>query len=42
VAAGSILRQFPLPGHPLSRGDAVSVVVATADNLPEMPETGPT
>jgi beta-lactam-binding protein with PASTA domain len=35
VAAGIILRQFPLPGHPLSRGDAVSVVVATADNLPE-------
>lgn len=35
VAAGSILRQFPLPGHPLSRGDAISLVVATADNLPE-------
>jgi eukaryotic-like serine/threonine-protein kinase len=35
VAAGSILRQFPLPGHPLSRSDAISLVVATADNLPE-------
>jgi serine/threonine-protein kinase len=35
VTAGSILRQFPLPGHPLTRGDAVSLVVATADNLPE-------
>jgi serine/threonine-protein kinase len=35
VAAGSILRQFPLPGHPLTRGDAVSLVVATVDNLPD-------
>ncbi|HEX4963989.1 MAG TPA: PASTA domain-containing protein [Thermoanaerobaculia bacterium] len=31
VAAGVILRQFPLPGHPLTRDDAVSLVVATAD-----------
>jgi serine/threonine-protein kinase len=38
VAAGSILRQFPLPGHPLTHGDAVSLVVATADNLPTTPE----
>jgi eukaryotic-like serine/threonine-protein kinase len=38
VAAGSILRQFPLPGHPLTREDAVSLVVATADNLPEPPQ----
>jgi beta-lactam-binding protein with PASTA domain len=37
VAAGSILRQFPLPGHPLTHEDAVSLVVATADNLPEPP-----
>lgn len=35
VAAGVILRQFPLPGHPVTRDDAVSVVVATADNLPD-------
>lgn len=28
---GTILRQFPLPGHPLSRRDAISLVVATAD-----------
>jgi serine/threonine-protein kinase len=34
VAAGVILRQFPLPGHPVSRDDAVSLVVATADLLP--------
>lgn len=34
VNAGVILRQFPLPGHPLSREDAVSLVVATADGLP--------
>ena len=31
VAAGVILRQFPLPGHPLTREDSVSLVVATAD-----------
>ncbi len=37
VAAGVILRQFPLPGHPLTRDDAVSLVVATAD-MPEAPE----
>jgi beta-lactam-binding protein with PASTA domain len=34
VAAGVILRQFPLPGHPLSREDAVSVAVATAEGAP--------
>ena len=34
VAAGVILRQFPLPGHPLTRDDSVSLVVATAD-MPE-------
>lgn len=31
VAAGVILRQFPLPGHPLTADDPVSLVVATAD-----------
>ncbi|HBL27820.1 MAG TPA: hypothetical protein DD490_13360 [Acidobacteria bacterium] len=35
VAAGVILRQFPLPGHPVTRDDAISLVVATADNLPD-------
>jgi len=35
VAAGIILRQFPLPGHPVTRDDALSLVVATADNLPD-------
>lgn len=34
VAAGIILRQFPLPGHPLTRDDSVSLVVATADGIP--------
>jgi len=34
VAAGVILRQFPLPGHPLTREDPVSLVVATTDVLP--------
>jgi beta-lactam-binding protein with PASTA domain len=34
VAAGVILRQFPLPGHPVSREDSVSLVVATADGAP--------
>lgn len=33
VAAGVILRQFPLPGHPLTRNDPVSLVVATAEGL---------
>jgi beta-lactam-binding protein with PASTA domain len=31
VASGVILRQFPLPGHPLTANDPVSLVVATAD-----------
>lgn len=34
VAAGVILRQFPLPGHPVTRQDAISLVVATAESLP--------
>ena len=33
VAAGIILRQFPLPGHPLTRDDAVSLVVSTAEGV---------
>ncbi|HXO21935.1 MAG TPA: PASTA domain-containing protein [Thermoanaerobaculia bacterium] len=33
VAAGTILRQFPLPGHPLAREDSVSLVVATAEGV---------
>jgi eukaryotic-like serine/threonine-protein kinase len=35
VGTGVILRQFPLPGHPLARGDAVSLVVATEEEIPE-------
>jgi serine/threonine-protein kinase len=31
VAAGVILRQFPLPGHPLTKQDNISLVVATTD-----------
>ena len=34
VNAGVILRKFPLPGHPVSRDDSVSLVVATADGAP--------
>jgi len=34
VAAGVILRQFPLPGHPLSHDDPVSLVVATVEDIP--------
>jgi serine/threonine-protein kinase len=34
VAAGVILRQFPLPGHPLTASDPISLVVATADGAP--------
>jgi beta-lactam-binding protein with PASTA domain len=34
VAAGVILRQYPLPGHPLTANDPVSLVVATADGSP--------
>ncbi len=37
VASGVILRQFPLAGHPVSHQDAISLVVATADRLPETP-----
>jgi beta-lactam-binding protein with PASTA domain len=33
VAAGVILRQFPLPGHPLTKNDPISLVVATSENL---------
>ena len=35
VSAGIILRQYPLPGHPVTREDALSLVVATTDNLPD-------
>ncbi|HEX5759557.1 MAG TPA: PASTA domain-containing protein [Thermoanaerobaculia bacterium] len=30
VPAGTVLRQFPLPGHPVTRRDAVSLTIATA------------
>ena len=39
VAAGTVLRQFPLPGHPLTRRDAVSLTVATAAGL--LDDAGP-
>lgn len=31
VSAGVVLRQFPLPGHPLGKQDNISLVVATTD-----------
>ena len=31
VAAGVVLRQYPLPGHPVTKQDNISLVVATAD-----------
>lgn len=34
VASGVILRQFPLAGHPVSKEDAISLVVATAERVP--------
>jgi serine/threonine-protein kinase len=37
VAAGVILRQFPLPGHPVTRDDSISLVVATADTALGLP-----
>jgi eukaryotic-like serine/threonine-protein kinase len=37
VAAGVILRQFPLPGHPVTRDDSISLVVATVDTVPVLP-----
>ncbi|HEX9669549.1 MAG TPA: PASTA domain-containing protein [Thermoanaerobaculia bacterium] len=37
VAAGTVLRQFPLPGHPVTRRDAVSLTVATAAGLLDDP-----
>lgn len=33
VAAGTVLRQFPLPGHPVTRDDAISLVVATSEGI---------
>jgi len=34
AAGGTILRQFPLAGYPVSRRDALSFVVASAEGLP--------
>ena len=31
ISEGTILRQGPLPGHPLRRSDALSLVVAAPD-----------
>lgn len=36
---GTILRQFPLAGHPLTAADAVSLVVATGDVADDLPGT---
>ncbi|HEY9421943.1 MAG TPA: PASTA domain-containing protein [Thermoanaerobaculia bacterium] len=34
VTAGTILRQFPLPGHPVTHDDPISLVVATSEGIP--------
>lgn len=43
VAEGTVLRQFPLAGHPLTRRDAISLVVATSavPPSPTAPATAP-
>jgi beta-lactam-binding protein with PASTA domain len=45
VSAGVILRQFPLAGHPLTKNDPLSLVVATVDTGPlgteETPQVAP-
>ena len=41
VPAGTVLRQFPLPGHPFTRRDAVSLTIATASVLDEDGGFGP-
>jgi beta-lactam-binding protein with PASTA domain len=41
VAAGVILRQFPLPGHPLAKQDNISLTVATADTPADLETTPP-
>lgn len=48
VTAGVILRQYPLPGYPVTKEDAISLSVATADvllppgsPLPEAPPAAP-
>jgi serine/threonine-protein kinase len=33
VAEGTVLRQQPLPGHPLRRGDSIALVVASAPEV---------
>ena len=33
ISPGVILRQYPLPGHPLRRQDVISLVVATAEQI---------
>ncbi len=33
IAPGVVLRQFPLPGHPLRQSEVISLVVATSDRV---------
>jgi len=41
VSESLVLRQFPLPGHPLRRGEVISLVVAAVPEAPALPaETG--
>jgi beta-lactam-binding protein with PASTA domain len=37
VAEGIILRQYPLPGHPVTKRDSISLTVATAELLEGLP-----
>ncbi|HEX2224617.1 MAG TPA: PASTA domain-containing protein, partial [Thermoanaerobaculia bacterium] len=37
VAEGVILRQYPMPGHPVTKRDSISLTVATADYLEGLP-----
>lgn len=37
VAEGVILRQYPLPGHPVSKRDLISLTVATAEFVEGLP-----
>jgi serine/threonine-protein kinase len=40
VEDGVVLRQFPLAGHPLRRGDVISLVVSGGDELAPLAEPG--
>ena len=39
VSESRVLRQFPLPGHPLRRGEVISLVVASVPEPPPLEGT---